>query len=201
MKLIKNRYSLLIHIFIQTIILSFLVRLALLIWNFNDLQLSFLSIFKIFGLGLVYDTAIATFFILLYALYLLLLPQKLNNSLFNKIFTHFYFFIATLILIFSFFAEFTFWEEFGSRFNFIAVDYLIYTYEVVQNINQSYSLPLLISGVVAATFLLQWIAVKVGSFRNSLESTTPILKRSAIAGGLALFALVHPSFINHSQPA
>ncbi|SMO68526.1 LTA synthase family protein [Solitalea koreensis] len=199
MKLASNRYSLLIHIFIQTVILSFLVRLALLVWNFNDLQLSFLSTIKIFGLGLIYDGAVATFFIQIYALYLLLLPQKFNNALFNKAFTHTYFFLTTLILIFSFFAEFTFWEEFGSRFNFIAVDYLIYTYEVVQNINQSYPLPLLIGGVVAFTLLLQWIAVKKGSFRRSFESKTSIPARFAITGGFVLFAILHLFIFNNGQ--
>jgi len=35
-------------------------------------------------------------------------------------------------------AELTFWNEFGTRFNFIAVDYLVYTREVVGNIEESY---------------------------------------------------------------
>jgi phosphoglycerol transferase MdoB-like AlkP superfamily enzyme len=35
-------------------------------------------------------------------------------------------------------SELTFWNEFGSRFNFIAVDYLIYTREVIGNIEESY---------------------------------------------------------------
>jgi len=35
-------------------------------------------------------------------------------------------------------SELTFWNEFGSRFNFIAVDYLIYTREVIGNIRESY---------------------------------------------------------------
>jgi phosphoglycerol transferase MdoB-like AlkP superfamily enzyme len=35
-------------------------------------------------------------------------------------------------------AELTFWNEFSTRFNFIAVDYLIYTREVVGNIEESY---------------------------------------------------------------
>ncbi|MDO1528787.1 LTA synthase family protein [Fulvimonas sp. R45] len=35
-------------------------------------------------------------------------------------------------------SELTFWNEFGTRFNFIAVDYLIYTREVVGNIEESY---------------------------------------------------------------
>lgn len=41
-------------------------------------------------------------------------------------------------LLFVAVSELTFWEEFGTRFNFIAVDYLIYTREVIGNIQQSY---------------------------------------------------------------
>ena len=43
-----------------------------------------------------------------------------------------------------------FWDEFGVRFNFIAVDYLVYTTEVVANINQSYPMPAILAGVIAA---------------------------------------------------
>jgi len=34
--------------------------------------------------------------------------------------------------------EFAFWGEFASRFDFIAVDYLVYTHEVIGNIRESY---------------------------------------------------------------
>ena len=34
-------------------------------------------------------------------------------------------------------AEWLFWDEFGGRFNFIAVDYLLYTHEVLGNIWES----------------------------------------------------------------
>ena len=37
-------------------------------------------------------------------------------------------------------SEWVFWDEFESRFNFIAVDYLVYTNEVIGNIRQSYPL-------------------------------------------------------------
>ena len=36
------------------------------------------------------------------------------------------------------FSEVVFWTEFGVRFNFIAVDYLVYTHEVIGNIVESY---------------------------------------------------------------
>ena len=53
----------------------------------------------------------------------------------------FLYFIAILYLYFIIIvavAEIVFWSEFGVRFNFIAVDYLIYTHEVIGNIKESY---------------------------------------------------------------
>jgi phosphoglycerol transferase MdoB-like AlkP superfamily enzyme len=44
--------------------------------------------------------------------------------------------------------QWLFWDELTSRFNFIAVDYLIYMDEVTGNIRESYPLPLLISAVL-----------------------------------------------------
>lgn len=42
------------------------------------------------------------------------------------------------ILLFNVVGEYLFWDEFGVRYNFIAVDYLIYTNEVIGNILESY---------------------------------------------------------------
>lgn len=53
------------------------------------------------------------------------------------------------VFIFWKISEILFWEEFGVRFNFIAVDYLVYTTEVLKNIQESYNLPLIIAVVVA----------------------------------------------------
>ena len=57
-------------------------------------------------------------------------------------------------LIFVSVAEFVFWNEFASRFNFIAVDYLIYTREVIGNIRESYPLTPMFAAIGAATLLL-----------------------------------------------
>ena len=57
-------------------------------------------------------------------------------------------------------AELTFWNEFASRFNFIAVDYLIYTNEVIGNIRESYNMPLLLSLVAVVALALWWVIVR-----------------------------------------
>ncbi len=51
-------------------------------------------------------------------------------------------------------SEFVFWNEFASRFNFIAVDYLVYTREVVGNIRESYALGPMFAGIGAATLVM-----------------------------------------------
>lgn len=48
-------------------------------------------------------------------------------------------------------AEWLFWDEFGTRFNFIAVDYLVYTHAVLENIRESYPLGRWISLILLVT--------------------------------------------------
>ena len=64
------------------------------------------------------------------------------------------FFLIILILVLNVFSEITFWEEFNVRYNFIAVDYLVYTNEVLGNIWQSYNIPLLSAPIFLMTILL-----------------------------------------------
>ncbi len=57
-------------------------------------------------------------------------------------------------LLFLAVSEFIFWEEFQARLNFIAIDYLTYTHEVVQNIWESYPMVWISIGLWVLTFLL-----------------------------------------------
>ncbi len=50
-----------------------------------------------------------------------------------------------------------FLDEFNSRYNFIAVDYLIYTTEVMGNIQQSYPVGWIIAIVAAATLVAVYL--------------------------------------------
>jgi phosphoglycerol transferase MdoB-like AlkP superfamily enzyme len=58
------------------------------------------------------------------------------------------FFIYVSFLVFNAIAEYFFWSEFGVRYNFIAVDYLVYTSEVIGNFFESYPMIPLISAVI-----------------------------------------------------
>lgn len=64
--------------------------------------------------------------------------------------------LAISLLLFYALSEWTFWDEFATRFNFIAVDYLIYTHEVVGNILESYPVGALLTAIGAIAVLLVW---------------------------------------------
>ncbi len=69
-------------------------------------------------------------------------------------------FLFVLILIQNSVSEFFFWNEFGVRFNFIAVDYLVYTNEVIGNIMESYPVVPLFAGVGLLTALCTYFVYK-----------------------------------------
>lgn len=176
---IPKRFSALKSFVIFYLIASFFVRLSLYFISLNSMDFSILSLLKIFGIGLLFDFATALFFMLFYALYLFIIPRKIIGSIFDRIVTHFILFITLLIAFFSFLAEFPFWDEFNTRFNFIAVDYLIYTYEVFENINQSYPLPLLILGLLLLVIAVIFVFHKRQIFQKTFNDKIGFIKRTS----------------------
>ena len=97
-------------------------------------------------------------------------------------------FIITLIIIQNSISEFFFWNEFGVRYNFIAVDYLVYTNEVIKNIMESYPIiPLFIGVGIITAFFTYKIVKKSMPFLEKLPSFQEKIKSTV--GYIALFAL------------
>lgn len=181
----NKRYFLLKAIILQFLVISAVVRLSLYVWSYAEIPFSVVSFFRTFLTGLFYDAGVISFFVLLYIVYLMLFPNKRVGCVLDKTFNYFFYFFTTLIISFSFFAEFTFWEEFQSRFNFIAVDYLIYTWEVVQNINESYPIPLLFIIILIIVFTLFLFQKKRKVFVRTFAS--PLTSVQRLSMGTLLF--------------
>jgi phosphoglycerol transferase MdoB-like AlkP superfamily enzyme len=102
-------------------------------------------------------------------------------------------------------AEFLFWNEFAARFNFIAVDYLIYTREVLGNIRESYDLRPAYAAIVTLTLLL--FAGQRGALRAAVDAAAPRRRQGLAALAVALllpvmsFFLVQPRFKEFSEDA
>jgi len=175
--LFKSRFSALLSVLSLYIILSFLIRIAFLICSSADADFNPFYILRAFLTGFLYDLAMGSMFLFLYAAYLLVFPKRWIGSVADKAFTYFYLTLIFIIIYFSLMAEIPFWDEFGVRFNFIAVDYLIYTYEVVENINQSYPLSLM-AGVLISVIILTFICLKkLRVFKNTFSDKRPISAR------------------------
>ncbi len=106
-----------------------------------------LSTLRYLGEGIINDTATLVFALLLPAVLILLPTNKFLARRAGRLYCLFVIFGFALVFIFTAFAEYFFWDEFGSRFNFIAVDYLIYTTELLRNMVESYPLGYLLLGV------------------------------------------------------
>ena len=59
-------------------------------------------------------------------------------------------------MLFLLAAEWFFWQEFRTRFNFIAVDYLLYTREVIGNIRESYPVGRILLVLAALAAFIVW---------------------------------------------
>jgi phosphoglycerol transferase MdoB-like AlkP superfamily enzyme len=106
------------------------------------------------------------------------------------------------ILIFITTAEWVFWDEFGARFNFIAVDYLIWTQEVLGNIAESYPMVSILCGITAAAGIVTWNMARTGLFKWVAGGETRWGHRIAWpTAGLALAALVASGVNQQSIPA
>jgi len=98
----------------------------------------FATVAQAFGRGLWFDLAAAIFAVTPLVLWLALAPNRLARSWPFRALTLAAFGVACFGLMVLAVSEWLFWDEFAARFNFIAVDYLLYTQEVLGNIWQSY---------------------------------------------------------------
>ena len=159
---LARRHGGLVIFFAVFLGISFLTRLALLVKAAHDVTWT-LSLVAAFAWGVVYDLGAAAFASLPLALLLIVLPagwfQRRWQQWLAQVFG---FVVIYLALLFGLVSEWTFWDEFGVRFNFIAVDYLVYTTEVIGNIRESYNLPLIFSGVAVAALMLHWVVRRSG---------------------------------------
>ncbi len=167
------------------------LRLILFAWSGGAINI--LEIFETFIIGLFFDFSTLIYIMTPMVLFIVFLPPRRNSNLLAKSYKQILtglFALTNMIIIFSCFAEMTFWSEFHSRFNFIAIDYLIYTNEVLKNIWESYHIGfilfgILVSAVAVAYYLKKKIAVQtIAGFS--------LRQRSAL---LVLWALI--SMVNY----
>ena len=151
-----------------------------------------IDLLRAFALGLAFDLAACLYALAPFVLWLALAPDRLARTWLYRGASIAWFGIACFVFFFTAVAEWLFWDEFGARFNFIAVDYLLYTHEVIGNIWQSYptgklliALALAASAVTAllARRIWRWLAAPLG-WRIGLGA---VAAQGALLGVLLIF--------------
>lgn len=132
-------------------------------------QLNLTQTLGIFGLGAWFDLATLACITIPWLVGAVWIPYRIRASIWAKKMTWVGIAVLIYALLFGAIAEYIFWQEFTTRFNFIAVDYLIYTHEVIGNIRESYPVPLilmliaLLTGVITLS-LMRYITLSIYSY-------------------------------------
>jgi phosphoglycerol transferase MdoB-like AlkP superfamily enzyme len=165
------------------------VRLGLLIFEADAGNFVSWRLAPIFAVGLLYDLAVAAYVLVPFALAALLLPNTTAGRTIHAVLLCALVALGLFSLFFTAVAETLFWNEFASRFNFIAVDYLIYTRETLGNIRQSYPVgPML--AVVAALALAAFWVIRKPIWRAGFAEAGPARQRLLASLGLLLLPVL-----------
>ena len=128
---------------------GFMLRLVLLIYSAGQIVAGPVELIKVFAAGLVFDAAVAGQGLLPLLLYLAAVPRRFFNTRWNKAFILLIVWSSAAGLLLLSVTEAYFWAEFQARFNFIAVDYLVYTQELLGMIREGYPVKTVFAGIAA----------------------------------------------------
>src|SRR6478672_5502051 len=150
LKLIPARYKPLAWLLAVFLAVSTLTRLVLLVAAGTGVSASVAHWLAVFGIGLGFDLLTFAYFAWPMVLLLWLMPRRWLGARRGRWPVMLLGWLLVAAVLFIAVAEWTFWEEFQTRFNFIAVDYLVYTTEVIGNIRESYP----VGGILSALALV-----------------------------------------------
>ena len=161
-----------------------LTRVALLVQQRQVLHDGPLALLAALAMGEVHDLLVAAWLVLPLALYLALVPARVFRWRAQRVLLWTGIGAAIYGLCFLAVVEWSFFAELGGRFNFVAVDYLVYPTEVVSNVWESYP----VAGVLAA--LLLPAALAVFALRRGVAGAPLERRRQRVALTLGVLAIV-----------
>lgn len=110
--------------------------------------LLFFTVDRFFGRLHAFETLVLPFVVLLSLAAAALLARPIPRGVFRVVFC--------AAMLFNAAVEYFFFEEFNSRFNHIALDYVLYPNEVVTNIWESYNVPLFVGAALVLGVAVAW---------------------------------------------
>lgn len=109
-------------------------------------------------------------------------------------------FLYVLLIIQNAISEYFFWNEFGVRYNFIAVDYLVYTNEVIGNIMQSYPvIPIFLGLFLVSGFITYHIVKRSKNYLENIPTFKEKAQISLVYFGLFAVSLLIIPFLSSKE--
>jgi phosphoglycerol transferase MdoB-like AlkP superfamily enzyme len=170
-------------------------RLLLVALTWRDADLGPLALMLTLGRGAVYDLAFLAYALILPAQWVCLATDRFWRSRLNAVLMHGALLAWLFALNFIAIAEYLFWDEFSTRFNFIAADYLLNAQEVVANIRQSYPVGPLLTGALLLAVVYHLVGHR--QLRASLRRSEPARRR--LLAGFSLLLLPAAGFLGLGQ--
>ena len=173
----------------------FLTRAVLLFSHLDEAGHAYISPILV---GLLNDLVFLVYTALPLSLFMLLCPRRLWQARVTRALLWVVLAASIYLMLFTAVAEWLFWDEFGVRFNFIAVDYLVYSDEVLNNILESYPIGLLLS-ILGLLTLTLCLALR-RPLRWALDAPYPSLRQRGLqTAGLAVLTLLCVQFADQDS--
>ncbi len=184
----RSRYGLALRLFLTLVVLYFALRMTLYISFGLDVLVPFSDIVKGFLVGLFRDTFVALILTVPLLFWFWIFPERWFPKRGHRWLLTGGLFLFWMVQPFLLAAEYFFFEEFLSRFNNVAVDYLIYPTEVFVNIWDEYPVMWVILG--CALFSAAWLFLAYNSCSDLWRCSFSHRSRFAHFGAVLLAVIV-----------
>ena len=173
------------------------LMLRIVLWlEVGTSQIPPLPTLKAFAVGAWFDVNALCFLLVPFLLLSLVMPNRWRAKPWANKARWVLAFFVTFGLLFGAVSELIFWQEFTTRFNFIAVDYLIYTNEVIGNIRESYPVPLILLAISLTAIAILWVLSRLVSFETK---SLPFKHKAKLVIAVIALPLISYQFANIDQ--
>ena len=194
--LFDSRYRALLLLLALLMSVSLLTRVSLLAVDHASANDSALDIGRALLTGTLMDALAGLWLLAPIALYLTCVPERSIGRPTQRRIIYGVAAFLIFVALFTAVAELFFFSEFNGRFNFVAVDYLIYPTEVVTNIWESYPVVWVVLGMVVLTTAI--VSALRRTIARGLRHSMRFPQRLAWLGGFSMLLVLLTAAVSPS---
>ncbi len=162
------------------VMLFTLLRVLLVIMNVEWSTISLADLPRMFWTGLRFDVMVGLIFLFPQFWHMTFTGNRRAPGWFSRTLIHAGLLFNFGVILFLLCSEYLFFDEFQSRFNYIAFEYLIYPTEVVTNLWESYPMVPLLGGIAALAIVI-YLPMRKGTTAR-LAIPLPMTRRLGLFG-------------------